>query len=164
MATMLTDGFRSTSPTPVGLILIPPRFLNHWCAQSSCFSHARSYYSSALKQPDRDPAQACWNTAHTRGRTNRRYTLFILRREFQRTKSLPGFFAGDFALLVYGIGRGNRSSRSRITTIYARLCKLAGLVGSPHAAWQTPYEYTFALSQRFPQASATLRRLADLFV
>src|SRR5579875_1014427 len=109
MATMLTDGFRSTSPTPVGLILIPPRFLNHWCAQSSCFSHARSYYSSALKQPDRDPAQACWNTAHTRGRTNRRYTLFILRREFQRTKSLPGFFAGDFALLVYGIGRGNRS-------------------------------------------------------
>ncbi|HLI68943.1 MAG TPA: transglutaminase domain-containing protein [Ktedonobacteraceae bacterium] len=72
----------------------------------------------------------------------------------------------SFMVLAVAIARYrvSRSSRSRITTIYARLCKLAGLVGSPHAAWQTPYEYTFALSQRFPQASATLRRLADLFV
>ncbi len=41
---------------------------------------------------------------------------------------------------------------------------MAGLVGSPPATWQTPYEYTFALSKRFPQTAATLRHLADLFV
>jgi len=74
---------------------------------------------------------------------------------------LCSFMVLGVAIVRY---RVSRSSRSRIATIYARLCKIAGLVGSPHAAWQTPYEYTFALSQRFPQASATLRRLADLFV
>lgn len=72
----------------------------------------------------------------------------------------------SFVVLAMAIARYrvSRSPRSRITTIYARLCRIAGLVGAPHAAWQTPYEYTFALSRRFPQASAALRRLADLFV
>jgi hypothetical protein len=60
--------------------------------------------------------------------------------------------------------RASRSPRSPIASVYARLCRVAGLVGSPPASWQTPYEYTFTLSQRFPQISAALRRLADLFV
>jgi len=67
-----------------------------------------------------------------------------------------------FAVLRYK--RAGGASRSAISSIYVRLCRIAGLVGSPPAAWQTPYEYTFSLSKRFPQASATLRRLADLFV
>lgn len=60
--------------------------------------------------------------------------------------------------------RSRRAPLAPIASIYARLCRLAGLVGSPPASWQTPYEYTFVLSRRFPQASAPLRRLADLFV
>lgn len=60
--------------------------------------------------------------------------------------------------------RGSRSPRSTITSIYTRLCRVASLIGSPPAAWQTPYEYTFALSRRFPDAATALRRLADLFV
>jgi hypothetical protein len=60
--------------------------------------------------------------------------------------------------------QAGRASRTAIASIYIRLCRLAGLVGSPPASWQTPYEYTFSLSRRFPQASATLHRLADLFV
>lgn len=55
-------------------------------------------------------------------------------------------------------------AQGAVTSVYQRLCRVASLLGSPPAAWQTPYEYTFALSRRFPQASASLRRLADLFV
>lgn len=51
-----------------------------------------------------------------------------------------------------------------VASVYARLCHVAALLGSPPALWQTPYEYTFTLSRRFPQASVALRRLADLFV
>lgn len=60
--------------------------------------------------------------------------------------------------------RGSRLPRSATTSIYARLCRLAAVLGSPPAAWQTPYEYTFTLSRRFPEAASTLRRIADLFV
>ncbi|HEX7737078.1 MAG TPA: transglutaminase domain-containing protein [Ktedonobacteraceae bacterium] len=67
-----------------------------------------------------------------------------------------------FAVLRYQ--RARRAAQTTISTLYARLCLIARMVGSPPAAWQTPYEYTFTLSRRFPQASATLRRLADLFV
>ncbi len=72
----------------------------------------------------------------------------------------------SLVVLVLAITRyqASRSPHSRIATIYARLCRVATLVGSPPAVWQTPYEYTFALSRRFPQASATLHRVADLFV
>lgn len=67
-------------------------------------------------------------------------------------------------LAVIRYQRTSRSMHSPITSIYARLCRIAGLVGSPPASWQTPYEYTFALSRRFPQVSTALRRVADLFV
>lgn len=72
------------------------------------------------------------------------------------------------ALLLLGVAiaryRASRSPRSAVTSVYARLCRIASLIGSPPAAWQTPYEYTFALSRRFPEASSALRRVADLFV
>jgi hypothetical protein len=67
-----------------------------------------------------------------------------------------------FAVVRYQKAR--RASQTAIASIYARLCRVARLVGSPPSAWQTPYEYTFTLSKRIPQASTTLRRLADLFV
>jgi transglutaminase-like putative cysteine protease len=66
-----------------------------------------------------------------------------------------------FAIVRY---RANRTPLTPVASIYARLCRTAGLVGSPPQAWQTPYEYTYTLSRRFPQASTALRRLADLFV
>lgn len=86
-----------------------------------------------------------------------------------------GFFLVISLLILFGSSlvlaaavvyyrRTSRSPRSAIASIYARLCRVSSLVGSPPAQWQTPYEYTFALSKRFPQASAALRRLADLFV
>lgn len=72
------------------------------------------------------------------------------------------------SLIVLGLSikryRGSYTPHSPVTSIYARLCRVAGLIGSPPAVWQTPYEYTFALSRRFPEAATTLRRLADLFV
>lgn len=75
---------------------------------------------------------------------------------------LGSCLALGFALVRYR--RAWRASHTAITSIYARLCHVARLVGAPPASWQTPYEYTSTLSKRFPQASATLRRLADLFV
>jgi transglutaminase-like putative cysteine protease len=74
---------------------------------------------------------------------------------------------GSCAILGLAIRHYRRSERGQHTTIasiYVRLCRVAGLVGSPPASWQTPYEYTSTLSKRFPQASMTLHRLADLFV
>lgn len=72
------------------------------------------------------------------------------------------------SLLALGLAivryRKSRRSNSSITALYARLCRVAGLVGAPPAPWQTPYEYTFALSRRFPDVAGALRRLADLFV
>ncbi len=72
------------------------------------------------------------------------------------------------SLIVLGLAIARyRNSSAPLTpaaSFYARLCRVAGLVGSPPATWQTPYEYTFALSKRFPQTAATLRHLADLFV
>jgi transglutaminase-like putative cysteine protease len=67
-----------------------------------------------------------------------------------------------FAVVRYRKVRS--AAQGAVTSVYQRLCRVASLLGSPPAAWQTPYEYTFALSKRFPQASASLRRLADLFV
>jgi transglutaminase-like putative cysteine protease len=67
-----------------------------------------------------------------------------------------------FSIMRYRAAR--RATGTAITSIYTRLCRLARLIGSPPASWQTPYEYTFTLSQRFPQATTTLRRVADLFV
>jgi transglutaminase-like putative cysteine protease len=73
-----------------------------------------------------------------------------------------------FSCVVLGLAlvryRSNRAPLAPVASIYARLCRLAALIGSPPASWQTPYEYTFVLSRRFPQASTALRRLADLFV
>lgn len=60
--------------------------------------------------------------------------------------------------------RATRAPSSPIASVYVRLCRLAGMIGAPPAAWQTPYEYIFVLSRRFPQAAAALRRVADLFV
>lgn len=72
------------------------------------------------------------------------------------------------SLIVLGLSivhyQRNRSPRSMVTSVYTRLCRVAGLLGAPPAHWQTPYEYTFALSRRFPEAATALRRLADLFV
>jgi hypothetical protein len=60
--------------------------------------------------------------------------------------------------------RASRSPLGPAASIYARLCRIAGLVGSPPASWQTPYEYTYSLSKRFPQAATTLHRVAEVFV
>ena len=74
---------------------------------------------------------------------------------------------GSCVILGFAVRRYRQVGRAPNTTIasiYVRLCWIAGLVGSPPASWQTPYEYTSTLSKRFPQAAATLHRLAELFV
>jgi hypothetical protein len=72
------------------------------------------------------------------------------------------------SLIVLGISviryRKQRALQSPVTLFYARLCRVTSLVGSPPELAQTPYEYTFLLSKRFPQLSGMLRRLADLVV
>ena len=68
------------------------------------------------------------------------------------------------ALAITRYRRSRQTTRYGIASIYHRLCRVAGIVGVPPASWQTPYEYTFLLSKRFPQAATVLRHLADLFV
>jgi transglutaminase-like putative cysteine protease len=72
------------------------------------------------------------------------------------------------SLVIFGLAiaryRGTRGQLAPAASVYARLCRVARLFGSPPESWQTPYEYTFALSKRFPQAANALHRLADLFV
>lgn len=80
---------------------------------------------------------------------------------FSLLSLLLSCFALGLAIVRY---RSRRAPFPPVAAVYVRLCRLAGLVGAPPARWQTPYEYTFALSRRFPQAAALLRRLADLFV
>ncbi len=98
---------------------------------------------------------------HTSSPTGMVPTSGILLIAFALLVLLASVAALYLAILRY---RKTQEGRATVVTIYARLCRMASLIGSPPALWQTPYEYTFALSRRFPQASSALRQLADLFV
>jgi transglutaminase-like putative cysteine protease len=52
----------------------------------------------------------------------------------------------------------------RIAGTFWRLCHIAGLVGVPPNASQTPFEYSSQLCQHIPNESAPIKRLTELFV
>lgn len=75
------------------------------------------------------------------------------------------------SLVVFGIALvvSYRRNKHTINTtvssaIFWRICRYARLAGLPPQGWQTPYEYHRMLSQRFPQAAASLRWVTELFV
>lgn len=56
------------------------------------------------------------------------------------------------------------ASANFVSRTFWRVCYLAGWGGIPPQRWQTPYEYSNMLSQQFPQATASLQHLTELFV
>jgi hypothetical protein len=48
--------------------------------------------------------------------------------------------------------------------MYWRFCRVASLFGMAPRAWQTPYEYSRMIGQRFPHQAHSFSRLTDLFV
>ncbi len=75
------------------------------------------------------------------------------------------------SLIVFGMALvvSYRRTKLNINTnlssaIFWRICRYARLAGLPPQGWQTPYEYHRMLSQRFPQATASLRWVTELFV
>jgi transglutaminase-like putative cysteine protease len=51
-----------------------------------------------------------------------------------------------------------------VSGLYWRFCKIASLVGLAPQSWQTPYEYSSKLGQRFPGQARSLWQLTELFV
>lgn len=52
----------------------------------------------------------------------------------------------------------------RVASMFWRLCHIAGLVGVPPRAAQTPYEYSRQLCQYIPHEAMPIQRLTELFV
>lgn len=51
-----------------------------------------------------------------------------------------------------------------VSGLFWRFCKLASLAGLAPRSWQTPYEYSWDLSRRFPDQAGPLWHLTELFV
>jgi transglutaminase-like putative cysteine protease len=56
------------------------------------------------------------------------------------------------------------TSSPSISAMYWRFCRVAGLFGMAPRSWQTPYEYSQMIGQRFPHQAHSFSRLTDLFV
>ncbi|MEO8973944.1 MAG: transglutaminase domain-containing protein, partial [Ktedonobacteraceae bacterium] len=75
-----------------------------------------------------------------------------------------------FSLLVLLLALATRWWRNLypestvIAGMYWRLCRVAGWAGFAPRASQTPYEYSFQLSQHVPRHTTVLQRLTELFV
>jgi transglutaminase-like putative cysteine protease len=67
-------------------------------------------------------------------------------------------------ILVFRQRQRRNASRSIISGMYWRACRVAGWVGLGPKSWQTPYEYTSMLSRHWPAEGATLWHLTDLYV
>ena len=68
-----------------------------------------------------------------------------------------------FALIRYWWRRLYRSS-TLVSSFYWRFCRAASFLGLAPRAWQTPYEYSRTIGQRFPSQAQSLWHLTDLFV
>lgn len=66
--------------------------------------------------------------------------------------------------LVVRWWRGLYPESTVIAGMYWRLCRIASWAGFAPRESQTPYEYSFLLSQRVPRQAVPLQRLTDLFV
>ena len=82
--------------------------------------------------------------------------------------SVFGFLLLCCLLFVAILGRQRKkrqnTSRSIVSEMYWRACRMAGWVGLGPRSWQTPYEYTQMLGRHWPSEEATLWHLTDLFV
>jgi transglutaminase-like putative cysteine protease len=148
-----TPGFSSSNATTPGNTPVPRVTQTPAPSNPTATSKPtpRSQPTPALNQPGKNN-QASTIGTFAGGNLLMGFSLIIL---------LCSFVVLSLSIARY---RTKRVPRSLATAVYTRLCRVASLVGSPPSAWQTPYEYTFTLSKRFPQASSALRRLADLFV
>src|SRR5205085_9566331 len=69
------------------------------------------------------------------------------------------------SIAIYRYRRPSLSSQNSLAShMYWRVCQLATWAGFTPQGWQTPYEYSRALVRNFPQVTAPVRRLTDLYV
>lgn len=68
-----------------------------------------------------------------------------------------------FALYSYW-WRSLYTGANVVSAMFWRTCRIAGWAGLPPQGWQTPFEYSNMLGQRFPREAAPMRRLTELFV
>src|SRR5205085_1437317 len=59
---------------------------------------------------------------------------------------------------------GLSTQHSLVSRMYWRVCRLATWAGLAPQGWQTPYEYYRTLAHHFPQVTAPVRWLTDLYV
>ncbi len=81
--------------------------------------------------------------------------------------SLGGLFLAIALLLVAIVRRwwlNLYTSSPLISAMYWRFCRVASFFGMAPRTWQTPYEYSRMIGQRFPQQAHSFSRLTDLFV
>ena len=116
-------------------------------------------------KPDHQPTPTSSSTGAGTGTTS---PGTVVRQNLFLAFSLVTLF---ISLVVFGIAfvvnyRGNKPNIDTAisSAIFGRICRYARLAGLPPQGWQTPYEYHRMLSQRFPQAAASLRWVTELFV
>jgi transglutaminase-like putative cysteine protease len=81
--------------------------------------------------------------------------------------SLSGLFLAIVLLLVAVVRHwwlNLYASSPLISAMYWRFCRVARFFGMAPRTWQTPYEYSRMIGQRFPHQAHAFGRLTDLFV
>jgi transglutaminase-like putative cysteine protease len=81
--------------------------------------------------------------------------------------ALSGLFLA-IALLLVAVVRhwwlNLYTSSPLISAMYWRFCRVASFFDMAPRTWQTPYEYSHMIGQRFPHQAHSFSRLTDLFV
>ena len=74
----------------------------------------------------------------------------------------------SLCFLLFALGsywwRNLYAGANVVSGMFWRVCRIASWVGLPPKEWQTPYEYSYTLSQYLPWEVAPMRRLTELFV
>src|SRR6266568_3525536 len=74
----------------------------------------------------------------------------------------------SLCFLLFALGsywwRNLYAGANAVAGVFWRVCRIASWAGLPPREWQTPFEYSHALSQHLPQEAAPMRRLTELFV
>ncbi len=74
----------------------------------------------------------------------------------------------SLCFLLFALGsywwRNLYAGANAVAGMFWRVCRIASWAGLPPREWQTPFEYSHALSQHLPQEAAPMRRLTELFV
>jgi len=74
----------------------------------------------------------------------------------------------SLCFLLFALGsywwRNLYAGANLVAGMFWRVCRIASWAGLPPREWQTPFEYSHALSQYLPRETAPMRRLTELFV